>query len=467
MRVIGVIAEALLAVLLAAGIVWAIRERVELADKANTSQADYAYGNTPAMERRRQAKSLRRPPQGAVARNPAPAPPATSPFDALQHGSPANGIKAPIPEENLPKPGVSQAFDSDGLAAENPKSATWNAYLERVFSADPVALAIKTGKLPVTIRIGLVGDVDIPWQVKDKIAKDEKYGVLSGVASVINKLDVLAGNLEAPLTNATSATLSKTEEAIEEKKEFLLKDDPKYARNLKRAGFRVLSVANNHSMDFGWEGLKESLLALNNAGIAPVGGGADEKSARAPRFIEVKGKKLGFLAYTATIPAGYAAGSENPGVAAGRGSGTASLGFTYTKKLSEEVRAAKARCDFLIVSFHWGREKSPQPDKLQREIAQVLANAGADAVFGHGPHVLQPVEMIAGCPVAYSLGDFIWHNEKETGILELTLVSGDDGKLKLASAIMHGCKITGGAPKLTGGSRIIFPARLQTDENED
>lgn len=114
-----------------------------------------------------------------------------------------------------------------------------------------------------------------------------------------------------------------------------------------------------------------------------------------------------------------------------------------------------ARCDFLIVSYHWGRAGSAKPDVLMREIAYMLAKAGADAIFGHGPHVVQEVQLIGGVPVAFSLGDFIWHTDKKSALLELVLVE-KDGKLVIRTARLHECELRGGLPVLTGSSTAII-----------
>lgn len=310
----------------------------------------------------------------------------------------------------------------------------------------------------VKVVIGLVGDVDIPEILKSQVNADPEMDLLSGVSKVRDRCDILAGNLEAQLTLSNASTSAKTPEDLEEKKEFLLKDEPKWANYLKRSGFVVLSIANNHALDFSWKGLHESLNALNNAGIAPVGGGADENAARSPRFIKVKGKTIGFLAYSTVIPAGYGARKDRPGIAAGRGDDRARLGSLYTKKLTSEVKAARARCDFLVVSYHWGIQGSRRPDALSKDIAYVVTKAGADVVFGHGPHVLQSVEMINGVPVAWSLSDFIWHKDKHTGLLEIVLDENDSGRLVMRAVRLHECEIESGIPKLTGDVKIISEA---------
>ncbi|MEP0814890.1 MAG: CapA family protein [bacterium] len=436
--------EFVLTLVLAAGLIWAVRERMEL------ESGDDAPRSDAAAQSYNRNVSVKSPGSVEIA-------PARERSDFASR-APANTVPsiaepAVVGEANEPAESV-----LNSAKPGDPRSSSSYSELQSKPFYEFSRFFRKRKPQPAIIKIGLAGDIDIPQVLKDRVAKSPDMDILKGVAEVRDRLDLLAGNLEGQLTRAGTPTAGKTPEDIEDKKEFLLKDDPKWAARLRKAGFRLLTTANNHAMDFGWKGLEESLAALNNAGISPVGAGKDDKTARAPRFIEVKGKKIGFLAYTATIPPGYAAGANRPGVAAGRGNGTASLGSTWRNKLAAEVKAARARCDYLIVGFHWGTEKSDKPSELQREIAEVLTAAGADLIFGHGPHVLQPVELINGKPVAFSLGNFIWHGGRETALLEVELESTPDGNLNTKAARLHGCKLEKGAPVLTGSVEEVFPA---------
>jgi poly-gamma-glutamate capsule biosynthesis protein CapA/YwtB (metallophosphatase superfamily) len=200
--------------------------------------------------------------------------------------------------------------------------------------------------------------------------------------------DLVLGNLESPLATAPRASPSKV----------TLRAAPGSAEALRAARFDALTLANNHVMDFGPDGLAETIAALDAAGIAHAGAGPDEAAAAAPLVLERNGQSIGLLAFCDVEQSSplYAA-TGRPGAAALR-----------TDLAERAIRALRPRVDWVILQLHWGTEMARLPSPSQRNLARRLVEAGADLILGHHPHVAQPWELVGGCPVFYSLGNLLF-----------------------------------------------------------
>jgi len=167
------------------------------------------------------------------------------------------------------------------------------------------------------------------------------------------------------------------------------------AKALKSAGFNLVTLANNHSMDFGGEALMETLGHLSDNGIDWIGAGENLSDARRIALYTVKGKKIAFLGYSLTQPVEFFARRNRPGTAPG-----------YEKLVSDDIASARSQADYVIVSFHWGKEASGTTQQYQLRAAHRAVEAGADVIIGHHPHVLQGVEFYKQGIIFYSLGNF-------------------------------------------------------------
>jgi poly-gamma-glutamate synthesis protein (capsule biosynthesis protein) len=214
-----------------------------------------------------------------------------------------------------------------------------------------------------------------------------------------------------------------------------LRASPGLARPLREAGVDVATVANNHALDFGPEGLRQTLDVLREAGIRPVGGGENVDEAFAPAIVDLDGTRVACLGMSASLPPGFAAGPTWPGIAPVR----ATVSFLLDAPTLEEqpgcspyvvttlveadarraeaaVRAARRRADVVIVAIHWGIPigwvatfQGPLAD-YQRPLGKRLLEAGADLVAGHHPHTVHGVERHGRGIVCYSLGNFLFHS---------------------------------------------------------
>ena len=249
------------------------------------------------------------------------------------------------------------------------------------------ALGVQPPSSGSPISITFVGDVMLGRGVAP-IASGDPMGVFEEVRWILRSSDLAMGNLESPLT--TRSHQSPTPYALEA--------DPATALLLAEAGFDVLALANNHVGDAGPSGVVDTVEAVETAGMMAVGAGVDLGTAGAPLVVEVAGMRVGVLAFDAT-GVGLAAGEE-PGVAP-----------WDEESAREATERTAARSDLLIVSLHGGVEYLPESDPRMLGLARKLSSWGADMVWGHGPHVVQPVVITPGdrpSLMTTSLGNFIF-----------------------------------------------------------
>lgn len=277
------------------------------------------------------------------------------------------------------------------------------------------------------------GDYTYPFK---KLVADEDEGFTPFLD--ISQADITIGNLESIITDEGKNTKSTLEEFGYG---VALKADPKSVEGLVFAGFDILSLANNHTGDYGYEGLLDCMSLLENNGIEPLGAGNNYSEAHAPVIKDIKNTKIAFLGYT-NVPmyadiTGFsptskwiARGPENdteerPGLAWAHDSRFDHYG--NFEDMAEDITNAKKDADIVIVSLHFGWEYDLYPDQgpsdgqAQKRCAQAAIDAGASVVFGHHPHVVQwldedpktGVEEYNGGYIAYSLGNFIFDISSE------------------------------------------------------
>jgi hypothetical protein len=184
-------------------------------------------------------------------------------------------------------------------------------------------------------------------------------------------------------------------------KQFVFRCDLDSLRAMRDAGVDVVNLANNHSRDHGPEALLDGVVQLERVGLMAVGVGANAVEAAAPALVEINGWTVAVVGFGGVVPSrDWIATEDSPGMADG----------DTTELMVETVRAAKELADLVIVTVHWGVELDLEPRPDDRERAEAMIEAGADAIFGHHAHRLQPLEFIDGKPVAWGLGNFVWPN---------------------------------------------------------
>lgn len=205
-------------------------------------------------------------------------------------------------------------------------------------------------------------------------------------------------------------------------KQFTFRCSPSYVKALNEMGVDIVSLANNHTLDYGRAALSDTFSVLDGAGILYGGAGDSVERAKEVQVMEVNGKKYGFIAVSRVVPsADWKIESATPGM------------FTCydATALIEVIKEAKQTCDFVTVFPHWGTEYSEQPNAVQRELAKQCMDAGADLIVGAHTHCLEGIEYIDGKPVFYSLGNFIFgQNIDRSAAVKVTVA--EDGTVSYA-----------------------------------
>ncbi len=231
-----------------------------------------------------------------------------------------------------------------------------------------------------TLKLIAVGDISL--------SGPDGQDPFERVARLLHAGDIVFGNLECVLCDTGAGT----------EKEITLRADPARAGYLRRAGFDIVSVANNHVLDFGPAALDQTLAVLREHGIRSVGA-ATTASQRGYEIIERQGLKIGFLAYCQTD--------------AGNPHDESLVNQIDRNTILEQMADLKPRCDVVIVSLHWGIEYIHYPSPGQIQLARDLLRSGATLVLGHHPHVAQGIDRIGRGLIAYSLGSFQFEPRKE------------------------------------------------------
>ena len=281
-----------------------------------------------------------------------------------------------------------------------------------------------------TIRFVFAGDILLSDHVLAAYNKTGTIGsvVDQGLRDVIDGSDVFMANQEFPFSNRGSAAADK---------QFTFRLPPEKVSLLKEMGIDIVTLANNHALDFGTDALLDTCDTLDEAGIYRVGAGANLEEARKPVIMEIKGKTIGFLGASRVIPVGsWNATATSPGMLT-----------TYDPAmLLVDIKSAKETCDFVIVYVHWGIERDEYPQDYQRTMGKQYIDAGADMVIGSHPHVLQGMEYYNGKPIVYSLGNFVFGSS----IPKTALLTADWDGENLSLAFVPGTSSGGYTRPLTG-----------------
>ncbi len=242
-------------------------------------------------------------------------------------------------------------------------------------------------------------------RVKEVLTKRPEYA-FEDVAPLFHDADVVFCNLETALSDRGAPMEGRTTALISR---------PENVRLLKEAGLKVVSMANNHSMDFGSEAMLHTLELLDEYGIAHAGAGKTIGEARKPAIVKTRGISFAFLAYTtnSSIPRGFSAGLQSPGLAVLRISPYFPPPHTNQEDLKAmelDIREAKKQADVVVVSCHWGvYDGGTYTVTLhQQGIGKAAIRAGANIVLGHHQHAYQGVEVYRGKIICHGLGNFIF-----------------------------------------------------------
>ena len=262
------------------------------------------------------------------------------------------------------------------------------------------------------VRLAAVGDLLLVADPRGKKPGRDYGAVLEPVQSTLRGNDIIFGNLECTLagggdTIPTEPRVVATEDMV---------------RQIKLAGFNIVTLGNNHSFDCRVEGFRRLRGLLDELGVKHFGAGENMAQAQRPSFMEVKGVRLGFVgAVDTTTGVSDCAGADKFGIAG-----------LDRQSLITQINGLREQCDHVIISLHWGQERFDIPSPKQVELAHALVDAGASLVLGHHAHVLQGRESYRQAGIIYSLGNFIasevlyadgdvlgWNRKERTGCILL------------------------------------------------
>lgn len=255
--------------------------------------------------------------------------------------------------------------------------------------ASPEPRAVAPSPLPILesdITLVFAGDTNFIWGVEDLQRQRGMLYPLEEVMQMLESADFTSVNLETAVT-ARGTPINE--------KNYVFNSNPILAAVLGDVGVDMLVLGNNHSMDMGDEGIKDTMQFARRNGFFAPGAGTNLQEAAMPAIVTIKGLKIGFFS-------GNEIGPES-NFATGNRSGTAGPSI-----IQSSLRNWCSVLDMCIVNLHWGMEYSPHPMEGQRALARNLIRAGADAIIGHHPHIPQGVEIIDGKPVFYSVGNFLF-----------------------------------------------------------
>jgi poly-gamma-glutamate synthesis protein (capsule biosynthesis protein) len=300
--------------------------------------------------------------------------------------------------------------------------------------ADQLAPAAKPEGKPVVLAFG--GDVHFEGVLESTLAANVA-GALEPVEPVFRQADLSIVNLETAVTTGGSPT----------SKAFVFRAPPTAFAALRGGGIDVASMANNHGLDYGVAGLRDSLAAAKRYRFPVVGIGLNAKQAYRPFRRTINGQRIAVIGATQVLDdeliSAWTAGPAKPGLASAKD----------VPRLLQEVRAARKTSDTVVVFLHWGIELEQCPSSDQRTLAKQLVAAGADVVVGGHAHRIQGAGLMGPALVGYGLGNFVWYGTSElstqTGVLLVTM----DGR-KVLGYRWQPARIVDGVPRpLTGSER--------------
>lgn len=265
------------------------------------------------------------------------------------------------------------------------------------------------------VNLAFTGDVLLYERNTPIYDKNGIQGLLqTALIDKLNKADITMINEEFPFSTRGSK---------EADKQFTFRAAPEYVKAFNEMGVDIVSLANNHTLDFGREAFSDTIETLDNENIKYVGAGKNIEDAKKIEYFEIKGRTIAYIGASRVIPFGsWYAGENTSGV----------FGTYDPSDALELIKEAKEKADFVVVYVHWGIERKERPEEYQRKMGKQYIDAGADFVIGSHPHVLQGIEFYRGKPIVYSLGNFIFGTTTErTGILNIEIDENDKIEVSL------------------------------------
>lgn len=252
----------------------------------------------------------------------------------------------------------------------------------------------------------MVGDIMLGRNVEKVTNRQGQDYLFRNVESYFKNADYSTANFDHPVT--------ANDEYPAQDKPILLRTDEQSVKTLKNLNFSVLNVANSHSMDYLEQGLNDTVKAFNQSKMDFVGMGENLEKASNINYQTVNGIKIATLGFTDTYTAYSAANDNDPGILPAK-----------PEIFIPLIQEAKEKANLVVVHAHWGEEYDTTPSPRQKGLAKAMADAGADIILGHHPHVLQPIDTYKNTVIFYSLGNFVfdqgWSASRESALVQYKL----------------------------------------------
>ncbi len=291
-----------------------------------------------------------------------------------------------------------------------------------------------SGESGKPVVLAFAGDVHFESPIRERLAEDPR-AVLGAIAPVLQEADVAVVNLETAVTTQGAPAA----------KQYVFRAPPSAFTALAAGGVDVASMANNHGMDYGETGLRESLAAAHKARVPVIGIGRDDRQAYAPYRTTVRDQRIAVIGATQVLDdhliSSWTAGPRKAGLASAKN----------VPRLLRAVREAQATASVVVVFLHWGVELVGCATPDQRRLARQLVAAGADIVVGGHAHRLLGAGRMGRALVSYGLGNFVWYGSSElsvqTGVLLVTVTGRRVNGYRWEPA-----RIVGGSPRPLAGT---------------
>jgi poly-gamma-glutamate capsule biosynthesis protein CapA/YwtB (metallophosphatase superfamily) len=317
------------------------------------------------------------------------------------------------------------------VACSRPAPSEWHPPSPSPSAPAPVPTPAPSAAEEITLAFA--GDVHFTGRTRSLL--DDPATAIGPFAPALRGADFTMFNLE------TAVTARGTPEP----KTFHFRAPARAYQAAQAAGVDLVSLANNHALDYGRVGLADTLSSARAAGMPVVGAGANAAAAYAPYFVDVRGVRLGVVAFSQV----HALSSSWQATDARSGIATA----FDTSRAVDAVNRARRQADVVIVFMHWGVEGDSCPSGEMRSFARRMARAGADIIVGTHAHTLLGEGWLDGAYLHYGLGNFVWYSvsrSTETGVLRLTVRRGEVAR----SQFLPGVVSSSGQPRPATGAAL-------------
>ncbi len=295
---------------------------------------------------------------------------------------------------------------------------------------------------PPEFELVAVGDVMLDYLTSERLRRYDPAYPFAAISPVLKEGDLVFANLECSISDRGTPV----------RKTYTFCAGAFAVDALVSSGINVVSLANNHILDYGICALEDTMEILERHDVAYAGAGRDEEHAREAAEFEINGIKVAVLAYSAVFKFGYPAWKAGPETAG-------ALYYCEREQFRDDIENARRRADVVVVSLHFGDEYTYRINEEQRETGRLAVDSGADLVLGHHSHTPQGIEIYRGKPIVYSLGNFLFYPFSETICNESYILQARIGKAGVESMRLLPVLLGDSQPHLATGTEA---ERLRT-----